>query len=91
MNLELLDELEDKVDVAVQAITELRAENESLKGDAKELEEKVRKLTSELAATGQTKSEATELKAKCEDLGARLERVRGRIQGMVDKMKALEG
>lgn len=90
MNLELLDELEDKVDGAVTAINELRAENEALKDEAKELSDKIRSLTDDLQAAGASREEAAGLRSKCEDLETRLGRVRGRIQGMVEKMKALE-
>jgi len=90
MNLELLDELEDKVDVAVNAIQELRAENDGLKEEARQLGEKIRGLTADLERAGASASEVTELRAKCEDLETRLGRVRGRIEGMVQKMKALE-
>jgi FtsZ-binding cell division protein ZapB len=90
MNLELLDELEDKVDVTVNAINQLRLENEALKNEAKDLDEKVRSLSADLQAAGASQNEASELRAKCEDLESRLGNVRGRIQGMVEKMKALE-
>jgi FtsZ-binding cell division protein ZapB len=90
MNLELLDELESKVDNAVNTVTELRSQNELLKGESQGLEEKIRSLAADLQAAGESQSVVDELRAKCEDLEARLGRVRGRIEGMVDKMKALE-
>jgi FtsZ-binding cell division protein ZapB len=90
MDLELLDRLEDRVDVAVQAVNELRMENEMLKEEASDLRKKIAALTSDLEESSQAKSLAVELRGKCEALGEKLGSVRGRVESMVEKMKALE-
>ena len=90
MDLELLDRLEDKVDFAVHAVNELRSENGMLKEEASDLRKKVAALTSALEASGEAKSLADELRGKCAMLEEKLQSVRGRVESMVEKMKALE-
>jgi FtsZ-binding cell division protein ZapB len=90
MDLELLDELEDKVDVAVSTVRELRLENELLKDETKELQEKVAGLSKNLQAIEMSQAEASELRVRCGELEKKLHGVRGRIEGIVAKMKALE-
>ena len=48
MDLELLDRLEDRVDVAVTTVRDLRVENEILREETQELEKKVTGLGSDL-------------------------------------------
>ena len=91
MDLELLDQLEDKVDVAVSTVRDLRMENELLKEETADLGKKVEALSKELAAAAESKGDAEALAARCAEFEQKLERVRGRIGNMVDKMKALEG
>jgi FtsZ-binding cell division protein ZapB len=91
MDLELLDQLEDKVDVAVSTVRDLRMENELLKEETADLGKKVEALSQELAAAAGQKGDAEAMAARCAELEQKLERVRGRIGSMVEKMKALEG
>ncbi|MCA9752329.1 MAG: cell division protein ZapB [Gemmatimonadetes bacterium] len=91
MDLELLDRLEDRVDVAVSTVRDLKMENELLKEETSELQTKVEALTKELAAVAEQKGDADKLRQQCGELEKKLDRVRGRIESMVDKMKALEG
>lgn len=91
MDLELLDRLEDRVDVAVSTVRDLRVENEVLKEESKELGEKLDKITRDLEAAGAAQQVVDELRARCTELEQKLESVRGRIESMVDKMKTLEG
>lgn len=90
MDLELLDRLEDRVDVAMKAVNELRTENEMLKEEASELRKKTAALMKELEEAGESKTLADEFRGKCEALEEKLSSVRGRVEGMVEKMKALE-
>jgi FtsZ-binding cell division protein ZapB len=91
MDLELLDTLEDKVDQAVAAVQELRAENELLREETQELERKVEALTRDVAGAGAARDEVSRLAARCGELESKLEGVRGRIEKMVERMKGLEG
>jgi FtsZ-binding cell division protein ZapB len=91
MDLELLDQLEDKVDVAVATVRDLKMENELLKEETGELGKKVEDLSRELAAAAEQKGDAEALAGKCAELEKKLGRVRARIESMVEKMKALEG
>ncbi|NNE44075.1 MAG: cell division protein ZapB [Gemmatimonadetes bacterium] len=91
MELELLDQLEDKVDVAVTAVQELRIENDLLKEETQDLEKRVEALSQDAKSAGTAKEEVTRLTTRCEDLEKKLEGVRGRIEKMVGKMKSLEG
>ena len=91
MELELLDQLEDKVDVAVTAVQDLRVENDLLKEESKDLEKRVEDLLKDAESAGTAQEEVTRLTARCEELEKKLEGVRGRIEKMVGKMKDLEG
>lgn len=91
MDLELLDQLEDKVDVAMTAVNELRLENALLREEAGELQKKINALTADLHVASEGRAEATKLKVRCEELEVRLTGVRSRIEKMVGKLKALEG
>lgn len=91
MDLELLDQLEDRVDVAVTTVRDLRTENELLKEETQELEKKVDDLERDLAGAREVHGQLEPLRARCEELERKLEGVRGRIEKMVDKMRALEG
>lgn len=90
MDLELLDRLEDRVDVAVSTVRDLRVENEILKEETQDLEKKVDVLGTELGTAQESKDSVEELRTRCSELEQRLDRVRGRIESMVEKMKALE-
>jgi FtsZ-binding cell division protein ZapB len=91
MDLELLDQLEDKVDVAVSAVQDLRMENELLKEEAQELERKVEGLTRSLETAGAAQEELGKLRERCEELERKLAGVRTRIERMVDKMQSVAG
>jgi FtsZ-binding cell division protein ZapB len=91
LDLELLDQLEDRVDVAVSTVRDLRMENETLKEEARELGRKVEALAKELESAAESQGDADKLRARCEELEQKLGRVRTRIESMVGKMKALEG
>lgn len=90
MDLELLDQLEVKVDVAVNTVHDLRTENELLREEAQELERKVASLTTDLENVGEAREEVSRLRARCGELEKKLAGVRGRIERMVEKMKTLE-
>lgn len=90
MDLELLGELEDKVDVAVRAVRELRSENESLKEDARDLGTKLERLTADLGKTSADRKAAMKLEKRCQELERRLQGVRVRIAKMIERMKTLE-
>lgn len=91
MDLELLDQLEDKVDVAVSAVQDLRMENELLKEETQELEGKVESLTRSLETAGAAQGEVAKLRERCEELERKLAGVRSRIERMVDKMQSVAG
>jgi FtsZ-binding cell division protein ZapB len=91
MDLELLDHLEDRVDVAVSTVGDLRVENEMLKEEARGLEQKLESLTSELESAGAAAQVVEDLRKRCAELEEKLDGVRTRIERMVGKMKALEG
>jgi chromosome segregation ATPase len=91
MDLELLDALEERVDVCVSTVRELRAENEELRGQTRELEKKIETMTRDLHARASSHDEETRLRQRCTELEKKLERVRHRIQAMVEKVKTLEG
>lgn len=91
MELELLDELEDKVDVAVNAVNELRMENELLKEDKAELEKKIAKLSKDLEVGAESLAEAKTLRARVSELEEKLDGVRTRVATIVAKMKTVEG
>jgi FtsZ-binding cell division protein ZapB len=90
MDLELLDTLEDRVDQAVSAVQELRAENETLRGETQQLERKLESLTRDAAGAGAAREEATRLAARCQELESKLAGVRGRIEKMVERMQGLQ-
>lgn len=91
MDLELLDALEDKVDVAVSAVQELRMENDLLKEETQKLEERVAVLVKDAEGAGTAREEVTRLTERCSEMEKKLEGVRGRIEKMIGKMKTLEG
>lgn len=91
MDLELLDRLEDKVDVCVTTVRELRTENETLREETRALKDRVAALTRDLGSHGAARTDAEALRARCADLERKLERVRARIETMVGKIKTLEG
>jgi predicted RNase H-like nuclease (RuvC/YqgF family) len=90
MDLELLDTLEERVDQAVAAVQDLRAENEVLRQETQELEHKVEGLTRDVAGSHAARDEVARLAARCEELESKLEGVRGRIEKMVERMRHLE-
>lgn len=90
MDLELLDQLEDRVDVAVSTVRDLRMENELLKEETQELEKRVEDLERDLTGAREVRGQVEPLQARCEELERKLEGVRGRIEKMVEKMRALE-
>ena len=91
MDLELLDRLEDKVDVCVAAMRDLRAENEALREENRALEQKVAALGREAEAGGAQRADAEQWRARCAEFEKKMERVRGRIASMVEKIKTIEG
>lgn len=91
MDLELLDQLEEKVDVAMSAVHELRLENAFLREEAQELQKKIQSLTQDLRNAADGRGESQRLKTRCEELERRLDGVKGRVEKMVGKLKALEG
>jgi len=91
MDLELLDRLEDKVDVCVTTVRDLRAENEALREETRTLEKRVESLTRDLETGRASHEDAQQLRGRCAELEKKLARVRQRIEGMVDKIKTLEG
>ena len=91
MDLELLDHLEDRVDIAVSTVGDLRVENDMLKEEAREAEKKLENLSRDLESAGAAQQVIEDLRTRCGELEQKLESVRGRIEKMVGKMKALEG
>ena len=91
MDLEILDHLEDRVDIAVSTVGDLRVENDMLKEEARGLEQKLENLSRDLESAGAAQQVIDDLRKRCTELEAKLEDVRGRIERMVGKMKALEG
>jgi FtsZ-binding cell division protein ZapB len=91
MDLELLDRLEDKVDVCVSTVRDLRSENESLREETRSLESKVAALTRDLESTQTSRGDADALRTRCTELEKKLQRVRVRIEAMVEKIRTLEG
>ena len=91
MDLELLDALEDRVDVCVSTVRDLRAENESLRGETRELHKKIESLTRDLHAKTSSREDVERVRARCHELEKKLARVRHRIEGVVEKFKLLEG
>ncbi|HMB68162.1 MAG TPA: cell division protein ZapB [bacterium] len=91
MDLELLDQLEDKVDVAVSAVQDLRMENELLKEETQELEQKVESLSKSLETAGAAQGEMKTLQKRCEELEQKLGGVKSRIERMVEKMQSVAG
>jgi FtsZ-binding cell division protein ZapB len=90
MSLELLDRLEDKVDLCVAAMRDARAENETLRGEAQDLERKIEALSRDLHKRSASSEEVGALRSRCTDLERKLDKVRRRIEGLVDKLKSLE-
>ncbi|GJM44685.1 MAG: hypothetical protein DHS20C21_15270 [Gemmatimonadota bacterium] len=90
MDLEILDRLESRVDVAVSTVRDLRMENELLREETQGLEKKMTDLGAEVDSAKADRANVEELQTRCRELEQKLEGVRGRIQGMVEKMKALE-
>ncbi len=91
MDLELLDQLEERVDVAMSAVHELRLENAFLREESLELQKKIQALTQDLRNAVDGRGESQRLKTRCDDLERRLDGVKGRVEKMVGKLKALEG
>jgi FtsZ-binding cell division protein ZapB len=91
MDLELLDRLEDRVDVAVSTVNDLRMENELLKEETQGLESKVESLTRDLESAAGSQQVIEDLRKRCTDMEQKLDNVRSRIESMVGKMKVLEG
>jgi FtsZ-binding cell division protein ZapB len=91
MDLELLDALEEKVDVCVSTVRDLRAENDALRAETRELHKKIETLTRELQAKASSREEGERLRARGAELEKKLERVRHRIQAILEKVKTLEG
>ena len=91
MDLELLDALEDKVDVCVSTVRDLRAENETLRGETRELSKKIESLTRDLHTKTSAREDVDRLRTRCAELEKKMERVRHRIEGIVGKFKTLEG
>jgi FtsZ-binding cell division protein ZapB len=91
MDIELLDQLEEKVDVAMAAVQELKLENALLREEAQELQKKIHSLTQDLRNAADGRGESQRLKTRCDELERRLDGVKGRIEKMVGKLKALEG
>ncbi|HET9888746.1 MAG TPA: cell division protein ZapB [bacterium] len=90
MDLQLLDQLEEKVDVTITAVNELRLENSLLREERAELQNKIQLLTKELGGQADGRAESVQYKARCEELEARFAGLRGRIEKIVSKMKTLE-
>jgi uncharacterized coiled-coil DUF342 family protein len=90
MDLELLGELEDKVDVTVSTVRELRVENDALKEDAQELGTKLEQLTMDLEKMSADRKAAMKLEKRCQELERKLQGVRVRISKMIERMKTLE-
>jgi predicted RNase H-like nuclease (RuvC/YqgF family) len=91
MDLELLDRLEDRVEACVSTVRDLRSENETLRAGAAALERKVESLTRDLQTRAASRDDVEKLRARCAELERKLARVRGRIEGMVERIKTLEG
>ncbi len=91
MDLELLDRLEDRVDIAVSTVGDLRVENDLLKEESHELETKLENLSRDLEAAGAAQQVIEDLRKRSTELEEKLGSVRDRIEKMVGKMKALEG
>ena len=91
MDLELLDALEDKVDVCVSTVRDLRSENDTLRGETRELQKRIESLTRDLQSKTSAREDVDHLRTRCAELEKKLERVRHRIEGMVEKIKTLEG
>lgn len=90
MDLELLDQLEGKVDTAMTAVNELRMENALLREETEELQKKIDSLSVDLKSATEGRAEAQKLKVRCDELEGRLSGVKSRIETMVGKLKALE-
>jgi FtsZ-binding cell division protein ZapB len=90
MDLQLLDQLEDKVDTAITAVNELRLENSLLREETEDLQKRIQSLTQELEMSANGHGESAKLRTRCEELEGRLLSVRGRIEKIVGKMKTLE-
>ena len=90
MDLQLLDQLEEKVDGTITAVNELRLENALLREETAELQNRIQSLTKELDGSADGRAQATKLKARCEELEGKLTGLRGRIERIVGKMKTLE-
>jgi FtsZ-binding cell division protein ZapB len=90
MDLELLDELEGKVDACASTVQELRTQNGLLQEEVEGLEQKVSELSGALDEAGETRNRSDKLQVRCSELEKRLAQVRGRIGRMIDRMKALE-
>jgi len=90
MDLQILDQLEDKVDVAITAVNELRLENSLLREEREELQKRIHSMSQELGQSTDGRAHSAKLKTRCEELEGRLASVRGRIEKIVGKMKTLE-
>lgn len=90
MDVELFDRLEDKVDLCVAAIQDARAENDTLRAEAEALERKIETLSRDLKHQASSHGELGTLRSRCADLERKLDKVRRRIESLVDKLKALE-
>ena len=90
MDLELLDQLEDKVDAAVSTVRDLRGENALLREEVEGLEGKVQDLSEALAKAGESRATTDELQERCRELEKKLDGVKKRVLAMVQKIKELE-
>lgn len=89
-DLELLDRLEERVDLCVGAIRDARAENDTLRGEAADLERRIEALSRDAGKKASSHEEAAVLRSRCTDLEHKLEKVRRRIEALVGKLKTLE-
>ena len=71
MDLQLLDQLEEKVDVTITTVNELRMENSLLREETSELQKKIQSLTKELGGAADGRAESIQYKARCEELEER--------------------
>ena len=90
MDLELLDQLEERVDGTITAVNKLRLENALLREETAELQNKIQSMTKELGGSADGRAQVAKLKARCEELEGKLGSLRGRIERIVGKMKTLE-
>ena len=70
---------------------DLRAENEALRQENRGLAQKVSTLSGELEAGQRQRGDMEQWRTRCIEVEKKMERVRGRIESMVAKIKTLEG